>query len=83
MNAIKFQFITHFTERYSYFDSARLALEGGCRWIQLRMALISPAAEPYLEVMAQLSRQYTLQRFGKTISMPGYADSCSHLHITQ
>ncbi|SHE29184.1 thiamine-phosphate diphosphorylase [Bacteroides luti] len=37
MNAIKFQFITHFTERYSYFDSARLALEGGCRWIQLRM----------------------------------------------
>lgn len=31
------QFITHFTERYSYLDSARLALEGGCRWIQLRM----------------------------------------------
>ncbi len=37
MNAIKFQFITHFTDHYSYFDSARLALEGGCRWIQLRM----------------------------------------------
>lgn len=31
------QFITHFTERYTYADSARLALEGGCRWIQLRM----------------------------------------------
>lgn len=31
------QFITHFTERYDYIDSARLALEGGCRWIQLRM----------------------------------------------
>ena len=31
------QFITHYTERYSYLDSARLALEGGCRWIQLRM----------------------------------------------
>ena len=31
------QFITHFTERYSYLDSARLALEGGCKWIQLRM----------------------------------------------
>jgi thiamine-phosphate pyrophosphorylase len=37
MNAIKFQFITHFTDHYSYFDSTRLALEGGCRWIQLRM----------------------------------------------
>lgn len=33
----KVQFITHTTERYSYADSARLALEGGCRWIQLRM----------------------------------------------
>lgn len=31
------QFITHHNERYSYIDSARLALEGGCRWIQLRM----------------------------------------------
>lgn len=31
------QFITHFTEQISYLDSARLALEGGCRWIQLRM----------------------------------------------
>ncbi len=34
---ISLQFITHRTERYSYLDSARLALEGGCRWIQLRM----------------------------------------------
>lgn len=31
------QFITHCTERYTYADSARLALDGGCRWIQLRM----------------------------------------------
>ncbi|ADV44329.1 thiamine phosphate synthase [Bacteroides helcogenes] len=31
------QFITHYTECYSYLDAARIALEGGCRWIQLRM----------------------------------------------
>ena len=31
------QFISHYTERYSYLDSIRFALEGGCRWIQLRM----------------------------------------------
>lgn len=31
------QFITHYTGRYSYLDSARMALQGGCRWIQLRM----------------------------------------------
>ena len=33
----RLQFITHYTERYSYTESARIALEGGCRWIQLRM----------------------------------------------
>jgi 2-iminoacetate synthase len=31
------------------------------------MALISPAAQPYIEQMALLSRQYTRQRFGNTI----------------
>lgn len=31
------QFITHQTEKYSYVASAQMALEGGCRWIQLRM----------------------------------------------
>lgn len=33
----KLQFITHYTEKYSYIDSVRIALEGGGRWIQLRM----------------------------------------------
>lgn len=31
------QFISHYNERYGYLDSIRLALEGGCRWVQLRM----------------------------------------------
>lgn len=31
------QFITHYTADIDYVSSARLALEGGCRWVQLRM----------------------------------------------
>lgn len=31
------QFITHSNTRYDYVEGARLALEGECRWIQLRM----------------------------------------------
>lgn len=31
------QFITHSNTRYDYVEGARLALDGGCRWIQLRM----------------------------------------------
>ena len=31
------QFISHFNGRYGYLEGIRLALEGGCRWVQLRM----------------------------------------------
>lgn len=45
------------------------------------MALVSPAAEPYLETMARLSRRYTEARFGRTVSMfiPLYlTNSCTN-----
>lgn len=31
------QFITHESERYSIAEEVQMAIEGGCRWIQLRM----------------------------------------------
>lgn len=31
------QFITHFTDSIDYLESVKLALEGGCKWVQLRM----------------------------------------------
>lgn len=31
------QFITHFTASISYLESVKIALAGGCRWVQLRM----------------------------------------------
>lgn len=50
----RLQFITHCNERYSYIDSARIALEGGCRWIQLRM---KDADEMTLEQTARIVRE--------------------------
>ena len=47
----KLQFITHYNKEYSYIDSARIALEGGCRWIQLRM---KDADEVLLEHTARI-----------------------------
>ena len=44
---VSLQFITHQTDRYTYFESALMALEGGCKWIQLRMK-----EAPYEEVEA-------------------------------
>lgn len=31
------QFISHHNSRYGYIEGIRMALEGGCRWVQLRM----------------------------------------------
>lgn len=45
------------------------------------MALVSPAAAPYIEPMARLSREYTMRRFGKVMSMyiPMYiTNSCTN-----
>lgn len=45
------------------------ALKSDKRDIEDFKALISPAAAPYLEQMAQLSHQLTLKRFGKTMQL--------------
>nr|WP_314980504.1 thiamine phosphate synthase [uncultured Prevotella sp.] len=53
------QFISHTNERYDYLDGIRMALEGGCRWIQLRM---KDASEEEIlktaESTRKLCRQY-------------------------
>ena len=58
----RFQFITHYTETYSYIDSVRIALEGGCRWIQLRM---KEAEESLLEKTA-ITVQQMCKDYGAT-----------------
>ena len=53
------QFISHYSERYSYLDSIQLALEGGCRWIQLRMKdSTDDEVRPIAIKAQQLCRQY-------------------------
>jgi thiamine-phosphate pyrophosphorylase len=53
------QFISHYSERYSYLDSIQLALDGGCRWIQLRMKDAKDDEVRPIAIEAQkLCRQY-------------------------
>jgi len=52
VNNFRLQFITHRTERFDEFESAKIALEGGCRWIQLRMKEV--ALEEIKEVALRL-----------------------------
>ncbi|MHC4630145.1 MAG: 2-iminoacetate synthase ThiH [Planctomycetota bacterium] len=46
-----------------------LASATGSYSVEKLLAFISPAAEDYLEEMAQLARQLTVQRFGQTIRL--------------
>lgn len=48
------QFITHYTDTLTYLDSVRIALEGGCRWIQLCM---KEASDAYAEEVARQAQK--------------------------
>ncbi len=47
------QFISHYTEKYTYLDSVKIALEGGCKWVQLRMKDATDAEVLPIAVEAQ------------------------------
>lgn len=55
-SAWSLQFITHATPKYDHLAGAKLALDGGCRWIQLRMK--EATIDELLQVGKQL-RQLT------------------------
>ena len=74
----RLQFITHYTEKYSYVDSARIALEGGCRWIQLRM---KDADASTLEETA-LIVQRMCKDYGATFIIGGTVNSLEDVRAT-
>ncbi len=70
MKPIGLQFITHFTERHTYLDSACIALEGGCRWVQLRMK----DADEGLFVATAREVRALCDRFGATFVIDDHAE---------
>jgi len=61
-------------------NDVQKALHAKKRNLEDFKALISPAAEPYLEQMAQLSHELTKKRFGKTVQLfvPMYLSNECH-----
>ena len=70
------QFITHFTGQYTYEDSVRMALEGGCRWIQLRMKDV-PDAHVY---PIALRTQKLCQEYGATFIIDDRVELAKQIH---
>lgn len=73
---MELQFITHYTGRYTYLDSARMALEGGCRWIQLRM---KEATEEEVEKEA-IRVQDLCRQYGATFIIDDHVALAKKLH---
>lgn len=64
------QFITHTNERYDYIDGVRMALEGGCRWIQLRM---KDASEKEILKTAESTRKLC-KKYGAVFILDDYVE---------
>lgn len=69
------QFITHFTPSISYLDSVRLALAGGCRWVQLRM---KNATIDQLRPIA-LEAQQLCRQAGATFILDDHVELCREI----
>ena len=72
-DSYRLQIITHYNNVYSYVDSARIALEGGCRWIQVRM---KDTEESLLEETAVIV-QKMCKDYGATFIID------DHVYLTQ
>ncbi len=71
------QFITHHTSRYGYVEGAVEALQGGCRWIQLRM---KNAAED--DVCEAVKRLKTLcHEYDAVLILDDYVELTAQLDI--
>lgn len=70
------QFITHFTGKYSYLDSVHIALEGGCRWIQLRM---KDAEEESVYATALLAHKMC-KEYGATFIIDDHVETARRVH---
>lgn len=71
-------FITHATERYDYLQSAIVALEGGCRQIQLRM---KEASLREVEATGRLLKEQC-DRLGAALYIDDHAEVCRKLRVT-
>lgn len=69
------QFITHHNSRFGYVDGARMALEGGCRWVQLRM---KEASEAELIETGKAIRQLC-DRYGARFIIDDHVELVAHI----
>lgn len=71
-------FITHQTNRYTYLQSVEIALEGGCRQIQLRMKGVSVAEVTNTALQAK----QLCDGYGASLFINDYPEVCKNVKAT-
>lgn len=56
MRRVRLQYISHQTPEHSYLDGIHMALQGGCRWVQLRMKGVSYPDEDRMALALEAQR---------------------------
>ncbi|MDR0768379.1 MAG: thiamine phosphate synthase [Dysgonamonadaceae bacterium] len=74
----KLLFITHQTERYTSLQSVEIALESGCRMIQLRMKDVAPQEIEQTGMIAKA----LCQKYGADLYINDYPDICKRIGAT-
>lgn len=70
------QFITHYHRDIGYLDSVKIALEGGCRWVQLRMK-----STPVGEILpVAIEAQRLCKAAGATFIIDDHVELVKELH---
>lgn len=70
------QFITHFTDSIDYLESVKLALEGSCKWVQLRM---KDATDDDIRPIALLAQEMC-RKAGATFIIDDHVKLVKELH---
>lgn len=72
------QFITHPCEKYSIIEQVKMVLDGGCKWIQLRMPNLSiEEAKPIFEEIIPICKE-----FDAILIIEDYVELSKDLEVT-
>lgn len=71
-------FITHQTDKYTWLESAEVALQGGCRCIQLRMKEATPEE---VEAVAQKAK-ILCDHYGAELYIDDHVEVCKRVNAT-
>jgi thiamine-phosphate pyrophosphorylase len=75
LNKFRLQYITNSNEKYSHIEGAKFVLEGGCKWIQLRIKIENEIDKQYEKIIATAAELKDIcKKYDATFIVDDYVD---------